>query len=287
MKLQDIQMRDPFVLVEGDTYYLYGTDENVWREGYKFDCYKSKDLEEFEGPIRIFEKTPDFWADRNYWAPEVHKYNGKFYLFASLKAEGVCRGTQIFVCDTPDGRFVPVSDGPVTPRDWECLDGTFYVENGEPYIVFSHEWVQIFDGEICAMRLSHDLTRAVEEPRTILKASEAPWTTPREHKSYPGKEIYVTDGPFLHTLSDGRLDLVWSSFHEGDYAIGQCISENGIKGPFVHKEEPIFGKDGGHGMVFRTKEGKLMLTIHMPNHTPDERPVFFPLTETREGLKRV
>ncbi|MCR4587275.1 MAG: glycoside hydrolase, partial [Lachnospiraceae bacterium] len=145
----------------------------------------------------------------------------------------------------------------------------------------------VTDGEICAMKLSKDLTHAVEEPRTLLKASQAPWTTKLDRKDRPNDEIYVTDGPFLHTLADGRLDLVWSSFHNGDYAIGHCISEHGIAGPFRHVAEPIFQKDGGHGMVFRDKEGRLMLTIHMPNHTPDERPVFFELKETSEGLTKV
>jgi hypothetical protein len=40
----------------------------------------------------------------------VHFYNGKYYLFGSCIAEGKCRCTQIFVCDTPDGEFVPLSD---------------------------------------------------------------------------------------------------------------------------------------------------------------------------------
>ena len=51
-------------------------------------------------------------------------------MFASFKAAGVCRGTQILVADHPKGPFVPHSDGPVTPRDWECLDGTLYVDPG-------------------------------------------------------------------------------------------------------------------------------------------------------------
>lgn len=39
------------------------------------------------------------------------------------------------------------------------------------------------------------------------------------------------------------------------------------------------GKDAGHGMVFRTFEGRLMATVHTPNRTPDERPVFFEVEE--------
>ena len=36
--------------------------------------------------------------------------------------------TQILRAEKPEGPYVLHSDGPVTPHDWECLDGTFYVE---------------------------------------------------------------------------------------------------------------------------------------------------------------
>ena len=44
----DIQIRDPFILVEGDCYYLFGTtDKDPWKEGHSFLCYKTTDLEHF------------------------------------------------------------------------------------------------------------------------------------------------------------------------------------------------------------------------------------------------
>jgi len=32
--------------------------------------------------------------------------------------------------------------------------------------------------------------------------------------------------------------------------------------------------DAGHGMVFRAFDGRLLVAVHTPNRTPDERPVF-------------
>ena len=73
--------------------------------------------------------------------------------------------------------FVPLSDGPVTPADWECLDGTLYVAaNGTPYLVFCHEWLQVKDGEMCAMPLTPDLTAAAGEPPAV---KSLPSQTPR------------------------------------------------------------------------------------------------------------
>lgn len=148
MKLQEINIRDPFILPYEGKYYLYGSrvdtpyEGHAWGDQTGFDVYVSEDLENWSEPVAVFEKKDDFWAERDFWAPEVHQYKGKFYLFASFFAEGKCRGTQILVSDSPMGIFEPVSDGPATPVDWECLDGTLYVDKkGEPHIVFCHEWV--------------------------------------------------------------------------------------------------------------------------------------------------
>ena len=76
MKRTDINIRDPFVLVKDGKYYMYGSrGETVWGLADGFDVYVSKDLEEFDGPYEVFRRPEGFWADRHYWAPEVHEYN--------------------------------------------------------------------------------------------------------------------------------------------------------------------------------------------------------------------
>ncbi|MNP70075.1 hypothetical protein D3C76_1662610 [compost metagenome] len=50
-------------------------------------------------------------------------------------------------------------------------------------------------------------------------------------------------------------------------------------GPWVHQPEPLYRDDGGHGMLFRTFGGQLMLALHAPNRTPEERPLFIPVAE--------
>ena len=93
MRLNEINIRDPYVLIRDDTYYLYGTrGERCWGPDDGLDCYTSKDLENWEGPTEVFHRPDSFWADRNFWAPECHYYKGDYYLFVSFKAEGVCRG---------------------------------------------------------------------------------------------------------------------------------------------------------------------------------------------------
>lgn len=288
LKNADIHIRDPFVLpvVAEQQYYLYGTTgTQAWTTSASgFDYYTSPDLQNWEGPFPAFRPPANFWADRNFWAPEVHVYRGRYYLFASFKAEGVRRGTQILAADSPRGPFLPISNEPVTPRDWECLDGTFFVDDDDqPWMIFCHEWVQVGDGEICALRLSDDLTSADEPPRLLFRASEAPWSQEIHSK---GRKGYVTDGPWLHRLSNGNLIMLWSSFGIGGYTVGIAKSASGdIPGPWQQHPEPLYAGDGGHCMVFRDFEEQLWLTFHRPNSSPYERPQFVPLRENGSSLE--
>ena len=261
MKANEINVRDPFIILENGKYYLYGTrGADTWGNGSGFDVYVSDDLIEWSEPKAAFERYDGFWADKNFWAPEVHKYKGEYYMFASFKSECRERGTQILKAATPEGPFMPISDGPVTPPEWSCLDGTFYLEDEIPYMIFCHEWTQIVDGEMCVVRLSDDLTHAVGEPRTLFKASDMPSVKNQVENGY------VTDGPFLHRNADGRLIMIWSSYDEKGYIEIVSYSDNGsIHGNWLHCEKPLSAENGGHGMLFYDKDGNFYFTMHSPN----------------------
>ena len=286
MKRTDINIRDPFVLVHEGAYYLYGTrGATCWGPADGFDVYVSRDLEDWDGPFVCFHNDGSFWADRNYWAPEVYYYQGAFYMFASFKNPDVHRGTAVLRAESPLGPFVPHSDGCVTPKDWECLDGTLYISKaGKPYMVFCHEWVQAGDGEVNAIPLTDDLRAPAGEPRLLFHASDAEWCQVKHHSS--GVSGCVTDGPFLWRTADGTLLCLWASFSEGGYTEGVAVSDNGeIDGKFT-QVEPLFMDDGGHGMVFRALDGQLYLTLHSPNAHLEERPFFHPISERDGRLHR-
>ncbi len=287
MKNSDINIRDPYVLVHDGKYYMYGTrGETCWGEATGFDCYVGTDLENWEGPYEVFHKPEGFWANKNCWAPEVHYYKGAFYMFATFKGDGVFGGTQILKSESPLGPFVEHSKGKVTPEDWECIDGTFYVSpEGKPYMVFVHEWVQISDGTICYVELSEDLTHAVGEPVTMFAASEATgWVIAHENKNRPGKH-YVTDGPFMYRTKSGRLIVLWSSFGAEGYTEALAYSDNGdITGKWTQDDRLLFSKDGGHGMLFNSLDGKLYLALHSPNTHLEERPIFYEIREENDSL---
>jgi hypothetical protein len=142
-----------------------------------------------------------------------------------------------------------------------ALDGTLWVEDGVPYMVFCHEWVQITDGTVELVRLKDDLSSAVGEPVTLFKASDAKWV-----RSLPNREAYVTDGCFLYRTRAGKLLMIWSSFGERGYTVGIASSTSGkVAGPWQQMDEPLLAIDGGHGMIFRTFDNRLVMPIHQPN----------------------
>lgn len=279
MKFCDINIRDPFVLVENGKYYLYGTrGETAWTKAFGLDVYISDDLENWSEPKECFSLPENFWADKEIWAPEVHKYNGTYYMFVSLRSDTRNRGTQILKSDNPEGPFLPFTDDAITPPEWLCLDGTFYVDkNGKPYIVFCHEWVQVTDGEIHAMPLKEDLSEPAGEPIMLFKASQPYWAD-------KGRDKYITDGPFMYRTKKGKLMMIWSTFTKSGYTQAVAYSDNGeIDGNWIHSA-PLFDKDGGHGMIFDDLKGKKYLILHSPNENPLERPVLFEIEEKDDNL---
>ena len=279
MTNREINIRDPFVLCENGTYYMYGTRAKDFgmRTG-GFDVYVGTDLENWSAPQAVFDSAKYGMNDGSNWAPEVHRYGGLYYMFATFTQPNGRRGTYSLVSESPVGPFRPNSEKPLTPEEWESLDGTLWVENGKPYLVFCHEHVQILNGTVCIVELSQDLARAVSEPTLLFYGSDA-YGVP---ENPDGR--YVTDGPFLYRAANEKLFMIWSTCPPTGYYQGMCISETGCAaGPWTQLP-PLYTKDGGHGMLFRDRDGALRLTLHSPNRSLEERPVFFCV---REGIERL
>ncbi len=280
---KDINIRDPFILRENGRYYMYGTRaKNFGRHTAGFDVYISEDLVSWSKPIECF-CSEDF--DMNYevnWAPEVHRYKGDYYMFATFtRKSNNLRATFVLKADNPLGPFRPHSKGAVTPEEWECLDGSLYISTeGKPYIVFCHEHTQIIDGTMCYAPLSDDLTELKGEPVTMFKASEPFWADkvddPTVHR--------ITDGPFMYRTKSGTLLMLWSTHINNKYA--QCLvrfNDSDLSMNFEHLS-PLVDNDGGHGMVFEDLEGRLMLTYHTPNKTGYEHPYFVSVEDVGDRI---
>ena len=288
MKREEVNIRDPFVLLHEDTYYLYGTrSATCWGEADGFDCYTSRDLENWEGPFEVFHRPEGFFADRNYWAPECYAHNGSFYLITTFGCADRKKGIYVLVADSPLGPFRAVSDKPLTPKDWACIDGSLFWEGETPYLLFSHSFEDEPNGDMCALPLRADLCCAVGEPMTLFSAASAPWAKPvpfAEAEFGMKGDVYFTDGPCVYRMADSSMLMLWSSWSEAGYAVGAAKAVSGsVAGPWEHLSERVFPRDGGHGMLFCDKSGALRFALHYPNERYREHPVFF-YAEERDGM---
>jgi len=289
MRLSQIRLRDPFILPENGVYYLYGSEVVDQK---KFMVYKSHDLIEWSEPKVILEANAEFDYDK-FWAPEVHKYKGKYYLFASFETEY----TRILECDTPDGIYKPIAPPPV--RDGvQHIDGTFYVDKkGQPYIAVSYNkdiykegrWY-IKEASIQALPLSQDLKEPAGELFPLIYGDE--YFRSRTRLVFSNL-WHVTEGPFFYR-TDENLYLLWSGFsgeHNGQQAYHtyfQAVakSDNGeIDGNWVYQDELLYADDGGHGMIFEDFDGNPKLILHQPNGVyNEETPCIFDIVEKNGKL---
>ena len=273
------------------TYHLYFSSRGPNRRA-AVVVYTSKDLDTWTGPTVVFERPAEWWADRGIWAPEMHAHRGKYYLFLTFDSSHqfpeqwrnwlprVKRGSQVLVADSPMGPFTPFANHATLPEDMMTLDGTLWIEDGVPYMVFCHEWVQIKDGTVEMNRLKDDLSVTMGEPVRLFHGSDAPWS---QISGQYG--CHVTDGPWLYRTKSGKLLMLWSSASKTGYAVGIAESASGkLAGPWTHHPEPLFADDGGHPMLFRRFDGQLMLALHQPNRTPDEREHFLEIDEVNDDL---
>lgn len=271
------ELRDPFVLEKDGVYYMYGTGWQMYKNA-------TGDLAgAWEGPFSFIRDPAD--CDGCRWAPEVHEYRGAYYAFTTYRsAESGRKGCAVFRAASPEGPFGMISRGHFTPSDREAIDATLYVDpDGKPWTVFVHEWVSPEDGvgRMDVAPMTDDLTALSGEPVEIFRADDPEWVKPADGT--------VTDGPFVRTMSDGSLLMIWSTFLESGYAVGTLRSDR-ITGPWVHGNGALFRRgtvssspyDGGHGMIFRALDGSLYLAVHSPNDSREGRgckPVFVPVRE--------
>ncbi len=58
-----------------------------------------------------------------------------------------------------------------------------------------------------------------------------------------------------------------------------------VEGPWKQDNQPLWEKDGGHGMIFRAFDGRIFMTLHTPNTTPSERPIFVEIEDIEHSLR--
>ena len=191
------------------------------------------------------------------------------------------RGCTIMKSESPEGPFREITNGHITPSDWDSIDGTFYVDgDGQPWMIFVHEWTSTDDGvgRMAAAKLSADLTHFISEPIELFRADDPSWA-----------QGNITDGCWMYKCADGQLLMLWSNKDANGYCVGVARSASGkVDGEWTQDKDLLYSRnmlgtyDGGHGMIFYGTDGRMYLSIHSPNSSSagrKETPVFIPIRE--------
>lgn len=267
--LDSIVLSDPFVLADQKTnmYYMTGTGGMLW---------KSKDLKLWDGPYKVAETDSASWMGPSpmIWAAEIHHYKNKYYYFATFTNRAVFidtfkgnaierRACHVLVSDKPDGPYVPMKDSIYLPANMPTLDGTLWIDKDKkPYLVYCYEWLQNWNGTIEKIELKSDLSGTIGTSKLMFRASDAPWSREKDENNND-KPNRVTDGPYLFQTKTGRLGMIWTSWIYDVYTQGVAYSKSGtLDGPWIQENDPITPPNYGHGMLFRTLDGKLLMSIH-------------------------
>ena len=271
VKVEDLRIRDPFVFVEDGEYYMLGTTGNdCWNAGSDLTLYKSQDLKVFEKVTCLVDENT-LSSYTNIWAPEIHKYNGKYYLIVSVFNEDKGRGSIILSSKELQGKYELLTGEYITPKGWWCLDATLLVCDGKPYLYFSNEWIHTIskdgDGSLFVAELSEDLTEIVGNPLKIISGKNCGFSKQLTYAK-TGVKGFVAEGPFA-MLKNGRIELFWSTYTNDGYCVVKSIAKT-VFGEYL-VEKIIFKKDGGHAMVFVGTDNQEYITFHKPNLSPNER----------------
>ena len=294
----DLSMSDPYIYADEATKTYYLTSSGGRQ-------YRSKDLVMWEGPYNVIDISGTWMEKAGFAAAaEIHKV-GDYYYYAGTWSDHsdliqqVPRRynvphnqTVLLRASNPEGPYEVFDRNPnhdYQPREWDCIDGTLYEENGHIYMIFVHEWTQLIDGTMDYVELSADLAETISEPVTMFRASENPSCGEMNSLGeatfglkMPG---WVTDGPQMFRTKTGKLGMLWATWGKERYFQAICYSESGtIAGPWIQEPEPFLADNSGHGMLFKTFEGKLIYVVHHSEGNGPRKPQYWTVDDSGDKL---
>ncbi|QGQ97745.1 hypothetical protein EHS13_24085 [Paenibacillus psychroresistens] len=211
---------DPFVLKDGEDYYLYPTKDSTDWSYAKFHVFYSKDLINWDGPHLALDLQWVQWASQSAWAPCVGKFNGKYSMYFSAESQ-----IGVAVSDSPLGPFVDLLGVPLIGSDaygCQSIDADLFIdEDNQPYLL----WGQ---GKCWIVPLEDDMSTFKAEPVLL---SEQIYLSKGKDASKEDKTVY-NEGPHLQKYQ-GKYWLTWSNYDTRDplYQVAYGFSDK-IYGPY-------------------------------------------------------
>ena len=263
----ELPLADPYVLVDNGLYYAYGTHSDNGIE-----VWSSHDMKTWKYETLALDKQ-NTTEKRWFWAPEVYRLNGKYYMYYSANEH-----IYVATSESPLGPFHQTGDSPLLATG--SIDTSLFIDDdGTPYLFF----VLFKEGNaIWVAELERNLTAIKYETlHPCIKVSQDWECDPK----LPNAK--VNEGPFV-LKKDGTYYLTYSAndFRSQKYGVGIATSHN-IMGEWTKLEaNPVFQNVGGlvgtgHHSFFTDKAGKQWMIFHAHNSKESVGPRLSYFVETK------
>lgn len=261
---------DPWVIYDNGFYYYTNTT------GDNITLWKTRDITDLRDAEKkvIWTPPPGEPYSKQIWAPELHKVDGKWYMYFTADA-GDNKTHRLWVLEdqSPD----PFSDdwifkGPVQGMsNYWAIDPTEFDEHGKQYIVWSGWPAQSPDIQnLYIARLKTPWE--VEGKRVLISTPEYDWE----------RFGNVNEGPEI-LKHDSKIFLIYSASGcwTDHYALGMLVASaksNLLKSRSWKKvKHPVFSSSAeahaygtGHNTFFKSPDGKQDWILYHANPEPNE-----------------
>lgn len=258
-------IRDPFIIKEKNGYYLTGSSAPFWKgKNAGVKIWRSKNLLDWEylGLIIDSRDIPEnAWYKERFWAPEIAKISGKYYLTVNCRNEKYDKWHSVFiaVADKITGPYTFLTvDRPAlikadvrraddNPMAGIANDGSLFYDNGHTYLSFSNRY------GIFAYEIELPSCKLVGEMIHLVKPSSDDWDTKIE-------------APYI--IKQNSVYYCFYSSFTRSYEVGIACSDSMYGEWKKYKENPIITPKSpvtacGHNCVFTGPDNKLWTAYHM------------------------
>ena len=236
---------DPFVLRADGAWYAYGTGRDDGgpdrAPGFAFEVRRSEDFVTWRAvghALRTPElpRPSDRAAHRTWWAPEVHAWDGRLYLYYSTGIEDRDHQIRVATAEAPEGPFEDLGVV-LTPHERFAIDPHPFVdEDGGAYLFYARD---LLEGDRVGTSIAADRLLSPAELSGLgvpVLPPSADWQLYQRGRRMYGSvyDWHTLEGPFVRKRH-GRYWLLYSGgAWTGDtYAVSWAVADRPL-GPWVH-----------------------------------------------------
>lgn len=267
-----LQRADPHVTLHTDGYYYFTATVPEYDRIELRRARALNDLGKVEARV-VWRKHVNGPMSRNIWAPELHRIDGKWYLYFTAGRADAPFDIRLYVLENASSNPL---EGQWTERGqlktgWEsfALDATTFALKGQRYLVWTQRPPRA-DKHVTAIYLAKmDSPVSIAGPATLLSAPDYAWEKVK---------FDVNEAPAV-LAKNGRVFMTYSaSATDANYALGLLTAADSADlldaKAWTKSSNPVFvssettGQYGpGHNSFTTTGDGKTdILVYHARNY---------------------